>query len=50
MFPKQIMNRFNDMSLLLLYLDDGTLRVRYYPGTSRIREARISLCLDSFTY
>lgn len=50
MFPESIYRRFNKLSLLLLYLDDGTLRVRFYPGTSKIREARISLCLDSFTY
>lgn len=49
-FPKSIYERFNKLSLLLLYLDDGTLRVRFYPGTSKLREARISFCLDSFTY
>lgn len=50
LFPKEIIDSFTDISLLLLYLDDGTLRVRYYEGTSRLREARITLCLDSFTY
>lgn len=49
-FPEQIYKRFNKLSLYLLYMDDGTLRVRFYPGTSKIREARISLCLDSFSY
>ena len=49
-FPPEIINRFNDISLLLLYLDDGCLKVRYYEGTSKLREARIELCLDSFTY
>lgn len=48
--PKEIVDSFTDISLLLMYLDDGTLRVRYYEGTSKLREARISLCLDSFTY
>lgn len=50
LFPKEIIDQFNEMSLLLLYLDDGTLRVRYYPGTEKLREARITFCLDSFTY
>ena len=33
-----------------MYLDDGTLRVRYYEGTDKLREARVMFCLDSFTY
>lgn len=49
-FRKELVDLFSDLSLLLLYLDDGTLRVRLYPGTSKLREARISFCLDSFTY
>ena len=49
-FPKEIIDKFNDLSLFLLYLDDGTLRVRYKEGTSKLREARVSFCLDSFTY
>lgn len=49
-FPKEVIDNFNEISLLLLYLDDGTLRVRYYEGTSKLREARVSFCLDSFTY
>lgn len=49
-FPKEIIDNFNDLSLLFLYLDDGTLRVRYYEGTSKLREARVTFCLDSFTY
>lgn len=49
-FPKEVINNFNDLSLLFLYLDDGTLKVRYYEGTSKIREVRITFCLDSFTY
>lgn len=49
-FPKELINAFNDLSILLLYLDDGTLRVRYKEGTSELREARVTLCLDSFTF
>lgn len=50
LFPKEIIDSFNNLSLLLLYLDDGTLRVRYYQGTNKIREARVTFCLDSFTF
>lgn len=49
-FPLEVINKFNDISLLLMYLDDGTLRVRYYEGTDKLREARVMFCLDSFTY
>lgn len=49
-FPKEVIDNFTDISLLLLYLDDGTLKVRFYEGTSKIREARVTFCLDSFTY
>lgn len=49
LFPKSIIDQLNDFSLFFMYLDDGTLRVRYYPGTERIREARVTFCLDSFT-
>lgn len=49
-FPKEVIDDFSDLSLLFLYLDDGTLKVRYYEGTSKLREARITFCLDSFTY
>lgn len=48
-FPKEVIDNFNEISLLLLYLDDGTLKVRYYEGTSKIREVRTTFCLDSFT-
>lgn len=48
-FPSVYIDKFTDLSLLLLYLDDGTLRVRYYEGSSKIREKRVSFCLDSFT-
>lgn len=47
--PKQIVDMFTPLSLLLLYLDDGTIKVRYKEGTSIIREARVTFCLDSFT-
>lgn len=49
-FPKEVINTFTDISLLLLYLDDGTLRVRFYEGTFKLRDARVTFCLDSFTY
>ena len=48
-FPKEYIDKFNILSLLFLYLDDGTLRVRMYEGTSKIRELRVTFCLDSFT-
>lgn len=49
LFPREYIDKFNILSLLFLYFDDGTLRVRYYEGTSKIRELRITFCLDSFT-
>lgn len=49
LFRQEEINKFNDLSLLLLYLDDGTLRVRFYEGSDKLREARITFCLDSFT-
>lgn len=49
-FPKEVINNFNDLSLLFLYLDDGTIKVRFYEGTDKLREARISFCLESFTF
>ncbi len=42
------LDKMSDFGLFLLYLDDGTIRVRFYDGTSRIREIRVTLCLDSF--
>ena len=48
-FPKEFIDEFTSLSLLLLYLDDGTLKVRFYEGTDRIREVRVTLCLDAFT-
>ena len=47
-FPKEYIYRFNDLSLYLLYLDDGTIRIRYKEGSNKLREARISFCLNSF--
>ena len=49
LFPKKFIDKFNVLSLLFLYLDDGTLRVRMYEGTSKVRETRVTFCLDSFT-
>lgn len=49
LFRQEEIEQFNEMSLLLLYLDDGTLRVRYKEGSDKLREARITFCLDSFT-
>lgn len=49
LFPKKYIDKFNVLSLLFLYLNDGTLRVRMYEGTSKIREIRATFCLDSFT-
>lgn len=49
LFPKQYIDKFNILSLLFLYLDDGTLRVRMYEGTSKVRETRVTFCLDGFT-
>lgn len=48
-FPYNIYKDISDLGLFFMYLDDGTLRVRCYEGTSRIRECRITFCLDSFT-
>ncbi len=42
------LDKMSDFGLFLLYLDDGTMKVRFYDGTDRIREIRIMLCLDSF--
>ena len=49
LFPKKFIDKFNVLSLLFLYLDDGTLRVRMYEGTSKVRETRVTFCLDNFT-
>ncbi len=48
-FSKEIIDKFNDLSLLLMYLDDGTLRVRFYENSNKKREERVTFCLDSFT-
>lgn len=47
--PKEIVDQMSDLGLFLMYLDDGTLKVRFYEGTSKVREARVTFCLDSFT-
>lgn len=49
LFPREYIDKFNILSLLFLYLDDGTLRVRMYEGTTKVRETRVTFCLDSFT-
>ena len=38
-FPKEYIDKFNILSLLFLYLDDGTLKIKMCEGTSKIREA-----------
>lgn len=50
LFTKEIIDSLSEISLFLMYLDDGTLRVRYKENSVKLREARITLCLDSFTY
>lgn len=49
LFPSKYIDKFNLLSLLFLYLDDGTLRVIMHKGTSKVREVRVTFCLDSFT-
>jgi|GEM_PF-6395233 len=49
LFRPEDIEYLSDLGLLLLYLDDGTLRVRYYEGTNRIREIRVRFCLECFT-
>lgn len=49
LFPKEVISNMTDLSLLLLYLDDGSLKVRYYKNSLRVREMRVTFCLDSFT-
>lgn len=46
--PTSVLNDMSDFGLFLMYLDDGTIRVRFYDGTNKVRETRITLCLDSF--
>lgn len=47
-FKKEYINKFNLLSLFLMYLDDGSFRIRYYENTNKIREVRTTFCLDSF--
>lgn len=49
LLPQSVLGEFTDLSLLLMYLDDGTLRIKCYEGTSRIRECRATICTDRFT-
>lgn len=48
LFPKEFIYKFNDLSLLLLYLDDGNLRIRFN-DYNRMKDARVTFCLNSFT-
>lgn len=50
LFPIDYINKLSTLGLFFMYLDDGTLKVRYYEGQSKLREARVTFCLDSFTY
>lgn len=47
--PAEVLEEMSDFGLFLMYLDDGTIRVRFYDGTDRIREIRVTLCLESFS-
>lgn len=47
--PAEALAQLSDLGLFFMYLDDGTLRVRYYEGTSKIREYRATFCTDRFT-
>lgn len=49
LFRKEYIDSMSLIGLLLMYLDDGTLRVRYYEGSDKVREMRVTFCLDSFT-
>lgn len=49
LLPKNVVDNLSDLALFFMYLDDGTLRVRCYEGTSKIRECRASFCMDRFT-
>lgn len=49
LMPCEIIDNLFDLALFFMYLDDGILRVRCYPGTSKIRECRITFCTDRFT-
>lgn len=48
-FPKQIIDNLNDISLFLMYLDDGNLKCRYDETKQKFREVRTKFCLNSFT-
>lgn len=49
LLPPRIIDNLTELALFLMYLDDGTLRVRCYEGTSKIRECRVTFCTDRFT-
>lgn len=48
--PKEALDKLSELGLLFMYLDDGTLRVKCYEGTSKIREGRATFCTDRFTF
>lgn len=50
LFRKEDIDKFNDLSLLLLYLDDGSLKIHYAPNSTKLRESIIEFALNSFTY
>lgn len=49
LFPKEIVDNLNDVSLFLMYLDDGNLKCRYDETKQKFREVRAKFCLNSFT-
>lgn len=48
-FRKQDIDSFSDLSLFLLYLDDGNLRCRYDETKQKFKEVRAKFCLNNFT-
>ena len=48
-FPKYDIENFTDLSLFLLYLDDGNLKCRWDETKQKFREVRAKFCLNSFT-
>lgn len=48
LFKKEYINKLSDFGLLLMYLDDGCLKVRYNKNGDP-SSFRITFCLESFT-
>lgn len=46
---KEEIESFTDLSLFLLYLDDGNLKCRWDETRQKFREVRVKFCLNSFT-